>query len=357
MRFVQNLRYAWRFLLRNRGLNVIILLTLALGIGANTAIFTVDYATLFAPLSYPQPGQLVTVWSGANANRIDPSPQTFFEWRRLSRSFQELSAFTGRTFGIANIDQPESVFGMRVTANYFHTLGSPFFLGRDFLPGEDQEGKNQVVILTHKLWSHLGADPKFVGHTMRIDGKPYTVVGVLQPGIADRDIFELAMPLVFTPQELQNGSVYLVVIGRLKNGISIRQAQDDVAAITAHVTPSNPTDAQIKSASVRPLREFMFYMSSDSRQTLWWLLGGVGFVLLLAHREFVTRNGRWFTGNLPGLFDAPRSPGRNAAIHAPLGDRHAPQPPCSVVYFVDHYARRTVVWLCASVVCLADQSR
>ena len=141
MRFVQNLRYAWRLLLRNRSLNVIILLTLALGIGANTAIFTVDYATLFAPLSYPQPDQLVTVWSGTNANRINPSPQAFVEWRKLSRTFQELSAFTGDTFGIANVDQAESVFGMRVTANYFHTLGSSFFLGRDFLPGEDQEGK------------------------------------------------------------------------------------------------------------------------------------------------------------------------------------------------------------------------
>ena len=282
MRFVQNLRYAWRLLLRNRSLNVIILLTLALGIGANTAIFTVDYATLFAPLSYPQPDQLVTVWSGTNANLINPSPQAFVEWRKLSRTFQELSAFTGNTFGIANVNQSESVFGMRVTANYFHTLGSSFFLGRDFLPGEDQEGENHVVILTHKLWSHLGADPKLVGHTMRIDGKPYTVVGVLQPGIADRDIFEMAMPLVFTPEELQNNSVYLVAVGRLKNGVSIQQAQDDVGAIMAHVVPSNPTDALLKSTSVRPLREFMFSMSSDSRQTLWWLLGGVGFVLLIA---------------------------------------------------------------------------
>jgi putative ABC transport system permease protein len=266
--------------LRNRSLNVIILLTLALGIGANTAIFTVDYATLLAPLSYPHPEQLVTVWSGTNGS--NPSPQAFVEWRKLSRSFQELSAFTGGMFGIANVDQPESIWGMRVTANYFHTLGSPFFLGRDFLPDEDQEGKNHVVILTHKLWTHLGADPKLVGHTMRIDGKPYTVVGVLQPGIADRDIFEMAMPLVFTPEELRNGSAHLVAVGRLKNGMSIQQAQDDIGAIVAHVAPSNPTDAQIKSTSVRPLREYIFSMSSDSRQTLWWLLGGVGFVLLIA---------------------------------------------------------------------------
>ena len=268
--------------MRNRGLNVIILLTLALGIGANTAIFTVDYATLLAPLSYPQPEQLVTIWSGSNANRSNPSPQTFAEWSKLNRAFREISAFTGGTFGISDIYQPESVWGTRVTANYFRTLGSSFFLGRDFIPGEDQEGKNQVVILTHKLWRHLGADPNLVGHTMRIDGKPYTVVGVLQPGIADHDIFEMAVPLVLTPEELQHGPVYLVAVGRLKTSVSIQQAQDDVDAIMAHLAPSDPTDAQIKSASVRPLREYMFSMSSDTRQTLWWLLGGVGLVLLIA---------------------------------------------------------------------------
>ena len=170
MRFVRNLRYAWRLLCRNPSLSVIIVLTLALGIGANTAIFTIDYATLFAPVPYPKPKQLVTVWSGTNANHLNPSPQTFIEWKKLNRSFQEFSAFTGGTFGVSNIDQPESVWGMRITANYFRTLGSPFFLERDFLSGEDQEGTNHVVILTHKLWSHLGADPNLVGHTMRIDG-------------------------------------------------------------------------------------------------------------------------------------------------------------------------------------------
>jgi len=282
MRFVQNLRFAWRLLCRNRNLNAIIVVTLAIGIGANTAIFTVDYATLFAPLPYSEPDQLVTVWTGTAATRLNPSSQTFVEWRNLSRSFQELGAFTSGTFGISNFGQPQSVWGMRVTTNYFHTLGSPFFLGRDFRPGEDQEGQNHVVILTHKLWSHLGADRSLVGHTMPIDGKPYTVIGVLQPGVADRDIFEMAVPLVISPQEMQSGSVYLVAIGRLKNGVSIQQAENNLDAIMAHLAPNNSMDAQITGASVRPLREYMFSMSRNSRQTLWWLLGGVGFVLLIA---------------------------------------------------------------------------
>jgi len=143
---------------------------------------------------------------------------------------------------------------MRVSANYFRTLRSSFFLGRDFLPGEDQEGKNHVVILTHKFWSHLGADPNLVGHTIRIEGEAYTVVGVLQPGIADRDIFEMAMPLVFTIEEMQHGSIYLVAIGRLNTGVSIQQAREDVGAIAARLAPSSSVDAQA-SASVRPLSE------------------------------------------------------------------------------------------------------
>jgi putative ABC transport system permease protein len=279
---LQNLRYAWRGLWKNAGHTSIILFTIALGIGANTAIFTVDYATLLAPPPYPQPDRLVTVWARGGLSHDNPSPENFIDWKRQGRAFQDLSAFAGGTFDIAQINEPQNIWGMRVSANYYRTLGSSFFLGRDFLLDEDHEGKNRVVILTHRLWSQLGADPKLVGGTMRVGGEPYTVVGVLQPGIADRDIFQMAVPLVFAQEELHDGSDPLVVVGRLRPGVTMMQAQEDMDAVTAHLSESSSKSRQAKGASVRPLREFMFSMSSDGKQAMWLLLGAVGFVLLIA---------------------------------------------------------------------------
>jgi putative ABC transport system permease protein len=278
----RSLRFGLRMLLKNPGLSLTILLTLALGVGANTAIFTVDYAVLLAPLPYPHPEQLVSVWTGRTPHRDYPSAKNVIDWSRQSQPFQDLSAFTGTTFDIASIDLPENVWGMRVTSNYYRTLGSSFFLGRDFLHDEDQEGRNHVVILTHKLWNHLGGDPKMVGRTLRVNGEPYTVVGVLQPGIADRDLFQLAVPLVFTPEELHQDDGSFVVVGRLKPGVNIAQAQDNLDAVATHLAQHDANSTLAKGASVRPLREYMFSMSSDMKQTLWLLLGAVGFVLLIA---------------------------------------------------------------------------
>ena len=281
---MQHLRYTWRVLWKNPTWTIIILFTIALGVGANTAIFTVNYATLFAPLPFPHPDQLVTLWTGVKLHRDNPPAITFMDWRREKpRAFQDIGAFTGGGVDIGGKSQPESLWGMRVSANYYRTLGESFFLGRDFLDEEERDGKNHVVILTHKLWIHLGADPQVIGHTLRVNGEPYTVVGVLQPGIADRDIFQLAVPLVFTPEELQHHDpVYLVVVGRLRPGATITQAQDEMNAIAAHSPRSDTNSAQAATVRISPLREFMFSMSSDSRRMLWWLLGAVVFVLSIA---------------------------------------------------------------------------
>jgi putative ABC transport system permease protein len=282
MRFLDDLPYTWRVLWKNPGLTGIILLTVALGVGANTAIFTVDYATLLAPLPYPHSDQLVTVWTTNKNGSRYPSAENFIDWRRQSEAFQDLSAFSGGTFAIGATETPESVWGMRVTANYYRTLGSSFFLGRDFLQDEDQAGKDHVVILTHKLWNHLGADPKLVGHALRVDGEPYIVVGVLQPGIADRDIFQMTVPLVFTSKVLHQSAVPLVVIGRLKPGVTIMQAQDEMAAVTTHLAQSDGKNIRVKGATVEPLKDYMVVLSREMRRTLWLLLGAVGFVLLIA---------------------------------------------------------------------------
>ncbi len=184
---LQNLRFSLRMLAKNPGLTATVLLTLALGIGANTAIFTVDYATLLAPMPYPEPDQLVMVWSKIKTYHNSVSAGDFTDWKRLNTTFQDMNAFTGNRFNIATKDQPELIQGSLVTAGFLRMMGQSFTLGRGFLPEEGVEGKNHVVVLTHKLWLKLGANPNIIGTTMPMDGEPYTVIGVLAPGPEDRN--------------------------------------------------------------------------------------------------------------------------------------------------------------------------
>ena len=162
----QNLRFSIRMLWKNPGLTITILLTLALGIGANTAIFTVDYATLLAPLPYTDPNQLVWVWSKINEGHNSVSAGDFTDWKRDSKVFQDIHAFTGADFNLATRDQPEVVPGSRVTPGMATMMGYSFSLGRDLLPEEGRAGKDHVVLLTNHLWEKLGSDPKIVGKTI-----------------------------------------------------------------------------------------------------------------------------------------------------------------------------------------------
>jgi putative ABC transport system permease protein len=277
-----DLRHAARRLKSSPGFTIICVLTIAIGIGANTAIFTVDYAALLAPLPYPQPDRLVTISSKVKGNRGQVSAKEFADWRRESRAFQDLTVYLGGSFNISGGDQLENVFGIQVEPNYYRTFGSSFFMGRGFLPEEGQEGKNHVVILTHHLWQHLGSDPNLVGHTMPVNGEPYSVVGVLAPGIDDRNVLELSVPLVLKPDELTHDAASLSVVGRLKPGFDIQQAQDDLDAVTAHLAQSDSQSKQNKGARIRPLRDSWVVMPGEQKVTLWLLLGAVGFVLLIA---------------------------------------------------------------------------
>ena len=277
---LRNLRYTVRMLWKNPGLTITVLLTLALGIGANTAIFTVDYATLLAPLPYPQPEQLVVVWSKIQTFHNGISAGDFTDWQRQNSTFQSLDAFTGGAFNIASKDQPENIDGEQVTPGYYNMLGRPFFLGRDFLPEEGVAGRDHVVILTHKLWSHLGADPKLVGQSMRINGEPYTVVGVLEPGLADRSDAQVTVPLVFKPEQINHDFHWLLSIGRLKPGVTVKQAQADMDSVAVHIAEANPKSNKGWGVFVEPLKND--FLPSDRKQTLWLLLGAVGFILLIA---------------------------------------------------------------------------
>jgi putative ABC transport system permease protein len=277
---LQNIRYSLRVLRKNPGLTLTVLLTLALGIGANTAIFTVDYATLLAPLPYPQPDQLVMVWSKIKTYHNGVSAGDFTDWKRQSTAFSDLDAWTGGAFNIATHDQPEYIQGTRATTGLFRLMGNKMILGRGFLPEEGVAGRDHVVVLTNKYWKRLGADPKIVGTKMQLDGEPYTVVGVQAAGPSDKQRPEVTVPLVFKPEQLNHDFHWLLVMGRLKPGMTLKQAQANMDSVTTEIAKAYPKSNQGWGAFVDPLKND--FMPKERILTLWLLLGAVGFILLIA---------------------------------------------------------------------------
>ena len=277
---LQNLRFSLRMLARNPGLTITVLLTLALGIGANTAIFTVDYATLLAPLPYPQPDQIVMVWSKIQNFHNGVAAGDFLDWKQQSTAFQDLCAWTGGSYNLATKDQPEYVDASVETPTMLQMMGQPLFLGRYFLPEEGVAGREHVVIITHKLWLKLGANPHIVGTTLRLNDEPYTVVGVEQAGAYDRGQAQMTLPLVFKPEQVNHDFHWLLVMGRLKPGVTVKQAQQNMDAVTAHIAQMYPKSDEGWGAYVEPLKND--FLPKDRIKMLWLLLGAVGFVLLIA---------------------------------------------------------------------------
>ena len=269
-----------RMLRKNLGLTIAVMTTLALGIGATTAIYTVVYATLLAPLPFPHPDQLVMVWSKDQNSRNVMSAGDFLDWQKRSRSFQSLCAWTGGNFNLGTKDAPEHVNGRLTTPGFLNMMGERFQSGRDFLPEEGIPGQDHVVILAHKLWMRLGADPNLVGKQLPINGLRYTVVGVQAPGAPDRLDGQLTAPLAFRPDQINHDYHWLLAMGRLKPGVSIQQAQADMTAVSAQIAVEHPASNKGWGAIVEPLQND--FVPRERIQTLWMLLGAVAFVLLIA---------------------------------------------------------------------------
>lgn len=276
---IANLRYSFRTLRKNPGLTAAVIATLMLGIGATTAIYTVVYAVLLAPLPYPHPEQMMMVWSRVNGGRNPMSAADFLDWREQNKSFQQLAAFTGRSFNLATQGEPEEIDGMRCTPGWFSMQGIPFLMGRDLLPEEDVPGRDHEVVLTYRLWKRLGANRNILDQPMRIDGEPHTVVGVLAPGVGDRFTFEMAAPLAFRPEQINHDYHWLLAMGRLKPGVTVQQAQADMDAVTSHIAATHPDTNKGWGASVEPLQND--FLPPERIHNLWLLLGAVGFVLLI----------------------------------------------------------------------------
>lgn len=277
---VRNLSYALRQLRKSPVFTITAVLTLALGIGATTAIYTVVYATLLAPMPYPNPDQLVMVWSKIQGDRNSMAAQDFLDWKKQNTVFQDINAFSGGSFNLATKEQPEYLQGQSTTPGMYRMMGTQFLYGRDFLPEEGVLGKNHEVILLNKLWRRLGSDPHIVGKTLQLDGTAYTVVGVLGPGQPDRLDTWLIVPLAFKPEQLNHDFHWLLAMARLKPGVTIQQAQADMDTVTANIARANPKSNKGWGAIVEPLHND--FLPKQEIQMLWILLGAVGFVLLIA---------------------------------------------------------------------------
>ena len=232
----RDLLFGLRLLWKNPGFTAVAVLALALGIGANTAIFSVVYATLLAPLPYNQPDRIVMVWSKINGQRNVTAAGVFVDWQRQNTTFDSMAAFTGGQMSLTTAAQPEQVEAEPSSPGFLHILGQPILLGRDFLPEEGQIGKDLEVILTYRLWQNrFGGDRNIVGQQIRLNAQQYTVVGVLAPGATDRVQSELYIPLAFKPEQLNHEFHWLLVMARLKPGVTIAQANADMDSVTKHI--------------------------------------------------------------------------------------------------------------------------
>jgi putative ABC transport system permease protein len=283
--FVQDMKYALRMLARQPGVTFVAVLTLALGIGANTAIFSAVNAIVLRPLPYDDPDRLVTVWEKRQAEGVLDnvvSPADFLDWARMNSTFESMAAMTTTVADLTGSGEPERLSVGVVSPPFFDLLRVRPALGRAFSPDEAFVGKPRVVLLTHKLWvSRFGSDRSVVGRTLMLNGNPIEVVGVLPASFEFADELDLWAPLALegTPQPLSRVSHQFFVYARMKPDVSLEQARTDMERIGALLQQQYPDANRNHSAWVIPLEE---RLKGPVRNSLLLLLGAVAFVLLIA---------------------------------------------------------------------------
>ena len=282
---IQDLHYAARMQRKNPGFTIVAIIALALGIGANTAIFSVVNTVLLRALPYKDPDRLVIVWEDATKQgypRDTPAAANFVDWRSQNTVFEGMAAIIDESFNLTGAGDPERLEGRRVSANLFSLLGVEPQIGRTFTTEEDQPGSNKVAVLSYGLWQRrFGGDSSIVGKPLSLNGETYTVVGVMpahfQFPTSDDALWA---PIALTPEDAANrGRHYLQVLARLKPGISLEQAQTEMSTIAARLAQQYPDSNTDLGAAVTSLHE---QLVGDIRPALLILLGAVGLVLLIA---------------------------------------------------------------------------
>lgn len=281
----QDLRFGVRLLLKQPGFTMIAVLSLALGIGANTALFSVVNAVLLRPLPFHEPERLAMIWEDATSigfPQDTPAPGNYADWKAQSQAFADIAARDNRSFNLTGDGEPEKVQAYGITANFFPLLGAKPALGRNFSAEEDQPGANRVAIISHSLWqSRYGGDPSILNRDILLNDESYTVIGVMPANFQfGANYIRLWTPIAFTPEELaRRGTHYLNVVGRLKPGVTLEQADAEIKAIMKRIGERFPEQAGQLGATVVSLHE---QVAGKMRNSLWLLLGAVGMVLLIA---------------------------------------------------------------------------
>src|SRR6202034_558006 len=291
--FLQDFHYALRMLRKNLALTIVIVLSLAIGIGANSAVFSVVDALLLRPLPYPQPERLAAIWlhsPGIGIYRDWPSPGQYIDIQNENHSFEEMSISRLTSFTLTGLDQPERIDGMQTSSGLLHMLGARPLLGRVLLPEEDKPGKPQVAILSYGLWKRLfNSDAKIVGRSITLNGKQFTVAGVLRPefrlnsevmpaeGPMDKvDIF-LPLPLGADAVQRRGDENYNLIV-KLKPGVTVQQAQADIDIIASRIRQKDKRDRTFGMTVIGLLDQVV----GDVRRAMLVLLGSVVLVLLSA---------------------------------------------------------------------------
>jgi putative ABC transport system permease protein len=276
---LQDCRYGLRMLWKNPGFTATAVVTLALGIGVDTTIFSIAEAFLVHPLAIPSLHRLVAVTQG---QKRPVAPADYFDWKSQDHLLEHISAYRSDDMSLTGTGEPERVYGAAVTADFFATLGVAPSLGRGFSSGEDVVGHDQVVILSHGLWQrHFGADPGVLGKNVSIDGKLHTVIGVTDKRVDFPVPTDLWIPLALTAKEkTDRGAASLRVIGQLSPGASVSQAQAEMTLLARHLSDAYPATNKDREAKVMPLVEFV--EGSITRAYTVMMLIIVGIVVLVA---------------------------------------------------------------------------
>ena len=280
---MQDLRYSARMLFRNPGYTLIAVLTLALGIGANTAVFSVVNALLLRPLPYPQSERLAYVWSSdeRESGTFSLSPHNYSDLRTRSQSFDGHFAFRYASLALTGDGLPEAVTGIQASADFGRVIGAAPLYGRYFTAEEDTPGRHRVVLISYGLWQRrFGGSPQIVGQNIQLNGEAQTVIGVMPPDFAfPNQNIEVWTPLALDLAKSQRGTSFLQSVARLKSGVTVAQAQAEARNIAQQIVRENSATVRDLGFKLVPLRK---QMVGELEKPLWILFGAVGLVLLIA---------------------------------------------------------------------------